>query len=235
MITLTHSAAHAVINPDGGAWLGELGVGSDQILFPRSDLKNADGELKARGGMHVCLPNFGPGGESGLAQHGFGRTSSWTVVAQEESKTILSLESTTPGYVGLFTTLTYRLNSNSLLAELALTNRGSEPMRVAPGFHPYFALDPSEKKVLVNGTRYELSEIEGTEFIEAKKAELLTKNQRIALQSENLATWAIWTDQLGSYVCVEPTFGGNRFLEPETPNEQLAPGETKTYSLRIEW
>lgn len=234
MITLNHSSAHAVINPDG-AWLGELGVGSDQILFPRSDLKNKEGELKARGGMHVCLPNFGPGGESGLAQHGFGRTSSWTVVSQEASKAVLSLEPTVPGYVGLFATLTYRLESTSLLAELALTNRGSESMRVAPGFHPYFAVEPSEKKVFVNGTRYELSEIEGTEYIRADTAELLTKDQRVILKPENLTTWAIWTDQLGSYVCVEPTFGGNRFLEPESPDEQLAPGETKTYSLRIEW
>ncbi len=235
MITLTHSAAHAVINPDGGAWLGELGVGSEQILFPRSDLKNADGELKARGGMHVCLPNFGPGGESGLAQHGFGRTSAWMVVTQEESTAVLSLESTGQGYAGLFAILTYRLESSSLLTELALTNRGSETMRVAPGFHPYFAVDPSEKKVFVNGTRYELSEIEGTEYIEANSAELVAGNQRVVLTPENLTTWAIWTDQLGPYVCVEPTFGGNRFLEPESPDEQLAPGETKTYSLRIEW
>jgi len=66
-------------------------------------------------------------------------------------------------------------------------------------------------------------------------AVLTATNLRVTLTPKNLSTWAIWTDQLGPYVCVEPTFGGNRFLEPESPDEQLAPDQTKTYSLRIEW
>jgi len=234
MITLNHSSAHAVINPDG-AWLGELGVGSDQILFPQTVLKNASGEQKVRGGMHVCLPNFGPGGESGLAQHGFGRTSTWTVLQQSESEASLGLNATEPGYAGLHAVLSYRLSSSSLTAELVLTNQGSTTMRAAPGFHPYFALEPSEKSVDVNGTLYRLDSLEGTEYIDAKSAVLTATNLRVTLTPKNLSTWAIWTDQLGPYVCVEPTFGGNRFLEPESPDEQLAPDQTKTYSLRIEW
>lgn len=234
MITLTSGSAHAVVNPDG-AWVGELGTNGDNILFPLSVLTNAAGEQKARGGMHVCLPNFGPGGDSGLAQHGFGRTSAWTVVSQEESKTVLTLESTETGYDGLISTLTYELGNNSFMARLELTNRSSQPMRVAPGFHPYFALSPSEKKVWVNNERYALENLEGTEYEVAAQAELRTQKHVLMLLPENLTTWAIWTDQLGNYVCVEPTLGGNRFLEAERSDETLMPGQTRTYSVRIHW
>lgn len=234
MITLTSGSAHAVVNPDG-AWVGELGTNGDNILFPLSVLTNKAGEQKARGGMHVCLPNFGPGGESGLAQHGFGRISTWTVLQQDESIVVLRLESRETGYAGLEATLTYELEDDSFAARLELTNRSSEPMRVAPGFHPYFALGSSEKKVWVNNERYELDNLEGTEYEVATKAELRTQKHVLTLLQENLTTWAIWTDQLGPYVCVEPTFGGNRFLEPKKPDEQLASEEKKTYSLWIEW
>lgn len=234
MITLKHDLAHAVINPDNGAWVSELSVGSEQILFPRTDLKDADGGLKARGGMHVCLPNFGPGGESGLVQHGFGRTSTWSVIQQNESSVLLELTATDE-YAGLIAELEYSAERNLFVARLSLTNRGSTPLRVAPGFHPYFALEPSETTVTVNGELFKLSEIAGTEYRRANSAKLLTAKRHITLTTENLSTWAIWTDQLGSYVCVEPTFGGNRFLEPEQPDEQLAPSETKTYSVRIAW
>ena len=233
MLKLSFGNSSATISPNG-AWVEHLDNGG-AVFFPKTTLVDATGAEKARGGMHVCLPNFGPGGDSGLAQHGFGRTSSWTVMVQEESQAVLGLEATTPGYVGLFATLTYRLESSSLLAELTLMNRSSESMRVAPGFHPYFALDPSEKKVIVNGVRYELNKIEGTVFIEADQVELITKNQQVILTSKNLTTWAIWTDQLGPYVCVEPTFGGNRFLEAARSDEVLAPAQARTYSVRISW
>lgn len=234
MITLNHNLTRVVINPDEGAWVTELIVDSKQILFPRSDLKNASGELKARGGMHVCLPNFGPGGESGLAQHGFGRTSSWSIVQQNESSAVLELQAPDE-YAGLVAQVEYTVEQNSFGARLSLTNRGSASLRVAPGFHPYFALEPSETAVTVNGESIELSDLAGTEYRNADSAELVTAKQHLVLATENLSTWAIWTDQLGSYVCVEPTFGGNRFLEPKQPDEQLAPGETKTYVVRVSW
>lgn len=234
MITLKHDLAHAVINPDNGAWVSELSVGSKQILFPRSDLQNANGESKARGGMHVCLPNFGPGGESGLAQHGFGRTSSWSVIQQDESSVHLELQAEAE-YAGMVAELEYTVERNSFVTRLSLTNRSSTTLRVAPGFHPYFALESSETTVTVNGELFTLSGIAGTEYRRANSAELVTAKRHVTLTTENLSTWAIWTDQLGNYVCVEPTFGGNRFLEPEQPDEQLAPSETETYSVRIAW
>lgn len=234
MIELAQGATRAVINPHG-AWVEELTVGETPLFFPKSELMNDTGEAKTRGGMHVCLPNFGPGGDSGLAQHGFGRTSTWSVLQQDESSVLLGLESTSDEYAGLVATLEYNLGQSTFTARLSLTNQGGTPLRVAPGFHPYFALKPSETTVTVNGGSFQLNELAGTEYRDADSAELVTAMRRVVMTTENLRTWAIWTDQLGDYVCVEPTFGGNRFLEPEQSDEQLVPGDAKKYSVRIEW
>lgn len=234
MITLVHGDSHVTIDPEG-AWVSELAVSSDQLLFPRTTLTDTISGSKVRGGMHVCLPNFGPGGEGGLAQHGFGRTSLWSIVQQSVSSVILELEAASHDYAGLVATLEYSLENGSFTARLSLTNRGSEVIRVAPGFHPYFAVSSSESTVTVNDELFELNKLAGTEYRVSESARLTTDEHQILMTTENLTTWAIWTDQLGSYVCVEPTFGGNRFLEPEQPDEQLPPGETSHYSVTIHW
>lgn len=234
MIELTANNGQLLVNPDG-AWVESLSDSSNSVFFPKSTIPDANGAEKTRGGMHVCLPNFGPGGESGLAQHGFGRTSTWSVLQQTESSVTLELNGGESGYDKLVSRLNYEIGETAMTATLWLTNNGDTPLRVAPGFHPYFALEPSEKVVVMNGIQYELDELAGTEYIAAESADIQTATRRISITIENLKTWAIWTDQLGQYVCVEPTFGGNRFLETEQPDEQLQSGETKQYSVTINY
>ena len=232
MIRLAQGQVTAEIN-EFGAWVESLTSGGQAILFPKTGIINETGEAKTRGGMHVCLPNFGPGGNSGLAQHGFGRTSLWSVIQQNEFSVTIKLEATEPSYAGLVSILTYHLDDNSLTAHLELSNEGSAPLRVAPGFHPYFALKPTETAVTVNDRTYDLNSLAGTKYVVTEKAQLHTSTRNISIIQESLTNWAIWTDQLGSYVCIEPTFGGNRFLEDEKQDELLAPGETRAYSLQI--
>lgn len=234
MISLIHGVTNATVNPEG-AWVESLTANGEAVLFPKSELTNEAGESKARGGMHVCLPNFGPGGDSGLAQHGFGRTSLWQIAQQDASSASLELKAPSAQYNGLEATLTYQLGDNSLSADLSLTNAGGKPLRVAPGFHPYFALNESETVVNINGKARELSTLADAEFIGAETIELATAERTIHLSQTNLTTWAIWTDKLGNYVCVEPTFGGYRFLEAEQSDENLLPDQTRTYSVRIRW
>ena len=234
VIEIGSNNERVLINPNG-AWVERLDSGEGSVLFPKSTLIDATGAEKARGGMHVCLPNFGPGGESGLAQHGFGRISTWTVLQQDATSVTLELKVTEGNYTGLVAELQYKLGEKSLTASLSLSNSGAAPLRVAPGFHPYFALEASEAAVPVNGESFNLDELSGTEYREAESVELITATQHIIMNTENLSTWAIWTDQLGDYVCVEPTLGGNRFLESTQPDEQLSPGETKRYSVTTRW
>lgn len=234
MITLTSGQAQAVINPEG-AWVEELTSDGQPILFSKTELMSESGDKKARGGMHICLPNFGPGGDSGLPQHGFGRTAIWEVTGQAHSSVTLHLNGSTLDYSHLDVTLEYRLEESSLTATLTLRNTDGVSMRVAPGFHPYFYLEESETAVAVNSTVYDLSSLAGTEFLEGSTMTLQTASRTLSLSSKNLSTYALWTDSLANYVCLEPTFGGYRFLEAPTPEEQLEPNAEKTYSCTINW
>ncbi len=232
MIVIENGSTKAVINPNG-AWVEELSENGNQILFPHTQLVSDSGEHKDRGGMHVCLPNFGPGGNSQLAQHGFGRTSEWKVLKHNKNSVTLRLKTDMPHYGNMVSTLLYEVKDGSLSATLNLKNKGQVSVRVAPGFHPYFHLDESESAIEVNGIVYELADLGGTEFIESEKATLKTVGREINITQLGLSKWAIWTDMLANYVCVEPTFGGYRFLENSSPEEFIAPGKEKSFACTI--
>jgi glucose-6-phosphate 1-epimerase len=231
-IEIYSSSLKAIISREG-AWLTNLSDDNGDILFPKRKLKAPDGSSKARGGCHVCLPNFGPGGDSGLAQHGFGRTSVWEVGEQNENSASFLLKGGAEGYEGLEARLTYTVD-NALTMKLELTNTGHAPLRVAPGFHPYFILQPGEGQVMVEDTKHDLDDLADTLYEDGQSKKLITTNRTINLTSENLPTWAIWTDQLSNYVCVEPTHAGNAFLNDKpAENELLQPGQSETYSCII--
>ena len=90
-IELYNGATKAIISTKGG-YVTNLANDEGDILFPKRTLKDAEGNEKTRGGSHACLPNFGPGGASGLEQHGYGRTSDWRVVERSETRVELLCE-----------------------------------------------------------------------------------------------------------------------------------------------
>jgi glucose-6-phosphate 1-epimerase len=225
----------ALISLDGG-WLTNLSDQSGDILFPKRLLTDAAGDKKIRGGCHVCLPNFGPGGSTGQSQHGFGRTMPWFVLDQQPSRLELELSQGKDEYGALTSIVVYELEARSMKISLKLSNGSSNTLRVAPGLHPYFALSRGEETASVNGVSYATADLLETKFFEnSSNMTLQTQRRTVTLQSENLSTWALWTDQLGEYVCVEPTFGGYAFLEQATDNQQLRTAEAQMYSLTISW
>src|SRR5437764_1001842 len=84
-----------------GAWLSRFEQSGMPLLFPRQSYELPDGTTKVRGGCHICLPNFGPGGESGLPQHGFARDEEWQCHTQSASEVVLGLTVRSGQYVGL--------------------------------------------------------------------------------------------------------------------------------------
>lgn len=233
-VELVYGTTKAIVDPQG-AYLTNLSDDRGDILFPKRNLTAEDGTSKLRGGSHICLPNFGPGGASGQPQHGFGRTSLWEVTDKTESSVLLTLLEGKQGYDDMSSVLTYQLADNMLMMTCELTNNGSAPLRVAPAFHPYFSLT-GEKEVEIDGVKTELDDLSEAQFMGDNRHELKTAARTFTLDSTDLPIWAKWTDQLGRYVCVEPSLGGFTFLEDSPkPEEILPPGGSKTYAFSITW
>lgn len=223
----------AIIDPIGG-WMTNLSDEYGDVLFPKRSLKTADGGTKVRGGCHVCLPNFGPGGDSSQPQHGYGRTSQWQVSGKTRSSALLTLASGEGGYEGVSAKLSYQLTERELAMRLTLANGGDTTLEVAPAFHPYFSLNSDEATVAVDDEVYQLDELADTGFIDGNAHALKTMGRSFELYSDELRRWALWTDRLGAYVCVEPTENGFAFAERLT-KKQLKPNQEFSWNFTLKW
>ena len=230
-ITLHTGTTTATITTSG-AYITSLADEHGDVFYPLQQLTTSDGERKTRGGCHVCLPNFGPGGASGLAQHGFGRTSQWQVVEHTSDRVELMLKGN-GAYAGLESRLVYTVAERQLAMQLTLVNVGDDELLVAPAFHPYFAYDGA--LVLDGQPLADLTPLAETIFVNRSTRQLVTGLRTITLQSEGLPRWAVWTDELGSYLCVEPTHSGNSFADNPAHAVALAPGQVARYGVRVGW
>ena len=230
-ITL-HTGMTTVTITIDGAYITSLTDEHGDVFYPLQTLTTPDSERKTRGGCHVCLPNFGPGGASGLAQHGFGRTSQWQVVEQASDRVELVLQGS-DDYAGLESRLVYTVAEHQLAMQLMLVNVGEEELLVAPAFHPYFVYDGVP--VLDSQPLADLAPLADTIFVDGPTRQLATGLRTITLQSEGLPRWAVWTDELGPYLCVEPTHSGNSFADNPAHAAALAPGQTVRYGVRVGW
>lgn len=231
MIELKSGETVLWVDPKG-AFLVSLQQAGEDILFPRTQLKNASGEIKTRGGLHVCLPNFGPDSKFGLNQHGFGRELVWQVIEQSANQAVLSLNSGLSPYEKLHSMLKIVLSNERLDLKLVLENLGTEALEVAPAFHPYFATQKDEKTFQLDDEVLRLDELSDTIFRDDVKLAKISEREFVFNQT-NLNRFAIWTDQLSNYVCIEPTFDGYAFADGGT--EVLDAKDTKFYSFDFGW
>lgn len=223
--------AEAVIELDG-AYVAILKDAGRDILYPKQLITLADGSSKWRGGSHVCLPQFGPGGTTGLAQHGYGRLRAWQLVDYTQNEVTLAL-SGEGVYSGLQSQLTYRLDGRSFESTLSLHNTGNNALVVAPAFHPYFACNQSFQ---IDQVTYDDADaLQGTLFIDGANHVLANGWRDVTVSSRELQRWALWTDYYGQYICIEPTLGGNVFIEDMNRAETMTTGETRQYSYCIQW
>lgn len=229
-ISLSNGEVHAKVNTDG-AWLEQLATHSGDILFPKQFFTVGDVE-KPRGGCHVCLPNFGPGGDSGQPQHGYGRNVEWAVGDQTDSSVTLQLSQGVDRFAPLSSRLHYDLGANVLHVALEVTNTGQEPLPVSPGFHPYFATASSQEPLL-DEEHIDLDQLSEATFMDGATHSLTVGRINLQLQSETMPVWALWSDRLGEYVCLEPTAAGNAF--EENAAQVLQPDDTARYAFEISW
>ena len=231
-IELYSGGTKAIISTEGG-YVTNLSNELGDILYPKRQLLAPDGSEKTRGGSHVCMPNFGPGGTTTLAQHGYGRTSNWQVINTSVTRAELMCEGI-GDYTNMESYLTYELSDTAFTMQLRLKNTGTLPLNVAPAFHPYWYR--GAQMPTVNDIAYEdLAEFNEAKFILGHTQQLGLAGRQLVLRSDELLHWAQWTDQLGDYFCLEPSQSGFAFNEDISRADTLEPGSEKLYKFTISW
>lgn len=233
-IILQHGTKRMSVDLEG-AWITSLTDGDQTILYPRTSLQAPDGSTKQRGGCHVCLPNFGPGGESGLSQHGFGRTMTWVAIEQGDDTLRLRLNNCPNPYEEMVAELKYELTDKGCEMTLQVRNEGKEILVIAPAFHPYFNYK-DQAAVRLNGQTIPFDILNDAQYEKRDDQTLQLDDNNVQVSSQRLPVWAVWTDGLGAYLCVEPTQSGNAFLtENKAGADCLLPGAEASYACWLSW
>jgi len=214
-----------------GAYLARLDDEQGRPILAR--FAHVGEASKARGGSHVCLPYFGPDA-LGRPQHGFGRDLEWRIEPADNGA-MTYFEQEVPGWEGFRAQIEYMYGDKTFEIKLTAFNGGSVALRISPGFHPYFALASNTAEL--DGVSLNANEHGEATFIEGPTHTLKTDTHELTLHSEELQTWAVWSDRLGDYFCVEPTFRGPSFAAGTEPldGEVLAPGEERSFAFTISW
>ncbi len=230
IIELRSGDKKAIVDTKGG-YLTNYADEQGDIIYPKRVIAIESGEQKTRGGCHVCVPNFGPGGASGLDQHGYGRTSNWNIAESGDNHVTLSL-SGQGGYNDMPATLRYEIGEYDFVMELTLTNNGEHVLEVGPAFQPYFA---TGDHLVVDGEPFDMAAYNDMVLSDESPEKLVNTNGRaLVLKSPAMPYWAQWSDRLADYFCIEPSFGGFTFVEQNhRRTDMLQPGETKVYTFTI--
>lgn len=230
-IIARNERAELVVDTEGGV-IESYRLDTRDIFYPRQEI-----EGKMRGGCHVCAPNFGPGGNTDQPQHGYARTVEWEIISPElanSGEVVLAHQMITGEFAGLHLRLAYVLMDNKLQMSLTASNQSDRPLKIAPGFHPYFALpEDREGVVSFNSETYRTRDLEEAVFIASPNASnfvTIDDTQQFSLVSP-LSVYALWTAHPDRYVCVEPTLAGYGF---ENGGEDvLEPAEVRRYTALI--
>ena len=229
-ISLENSLAKIKVNPNGG-YIDHYDVLGKHIFFPRLMTKIGN-RLKVRGGMHPCLPNFGQDKSlNTLPSHGFGRDLVWQVLIQREDYVKLALDGI-DDYEGVRFFLTYELEGANLLASIDIENNSNEAKLVAPGFHPYFYADRGG--FAINGKDLDRKDLPNSIYIKAKDSSFIVNSNNIEIiGEENVNQYIVWSDFVGDYICVEPTFSANSFENLKEEVYKLNKGQTFSLVIKI--
>jgi len=216
------------VDPNG-AYITSFKSGDRDLFFEKRQVAYHNLE-KPRGGCHVCLPQFGPSGQYKLRQHGYGRDEIWEVVYKNERYLKLNHLQEEGDWKGLDATLEYVLGGDSLECILSVKNTSKKGLKLAPGFHPYYQMREDDE-LIINGQAYPFDILEKTLYIDNVRSFEINK-QKYTIENENLNLFAIWTDLKDKYVCIEPSYRGDTFIE-DRGYMILKPREEKRFSFKI--
>jgi len=233
-------------------------VGSWQVLYRPMETGNVE-----RWGMPLMIPNFsrlkdGLFKQKGttLPIHGFGRSLPWTVIEHDSGHISIQLMSnsvTRQNYPYDFTFVaTIEAGEKTLTYTLTMENRSDEEMPIAPGFHPYFAIEQQDKAKLV---------VDGLPAFDAAAFDWDTRPpddphpfpHHVAIGFPNRGTLAIaerhedaryvlsnmqvWTEPASApdheFVCFEPTVSSEDALNRPADRLNMAPHSSQHSVLQL--
>ena len=154
-IVIEHGGVAARVMPERGGIVTACSVDGRELLYmDRATL--LDPGKSVRGGIPLLFPFAGRlDGDrlvhagSTMKQHGFARNRRWTVVGHGTGAVRLGLDSdaeTRSAYPHDFRLeQTVTLLPRGLQLELLVHNRGTAPLPIAPGWHPYFPCASADK------------------------------------------------------------------------------------------
>ncbi|NJK39039.1 MAG: aldose epimerase [Oscillatoriales cyanobacterium RM2_1_1] len=238
---LSDGESQVQIVPERGGILTEWQMDGQPIFYLDRE-RFTDPALSVRGGIPLLFPICGNlvedsytlnGQSYSLKQHGFARTSSWTVAQQHTeagASLTVSLKSnpeTLASYPFEFElNYIYTLRGNTLELRFRHTNLSSTAMPFATGIHPYFFVsDKAKLQVELPTTQFKikgnetLQEFSGTfdfsqEEIDYAFTNLTGQTATVIDQSRGLkltltydnhySTLVFWTVKGKDFYCLEP-------------------------------
>ncbi|HLH63535.1 MAG TPA: hypothetical protein VKV20_17775 [Ktedonobacteraceae bacterium] len=233
-------------------------VGSWQVLYRPEETGNVK-----RWGLPLMIPNFsrlkdGIFKEKGtmLPIHGFGRLLPWTVTSMDSSSLSMQLSSsdaTRESYPYEFIfTATIQAGEQTLTYTVTMENRGDEIMPIAPGFHPYFAIEQQQKSQLITGglPAFKASDFDWVTNIPDNPypfphhVDIQFPGRGTLAIAElpqdgrySLSNMQVWSETPGKpdhdFVCFEPTAGTEDALNRPTDRLSIDPHSARTIVLQL--
>jgi len=140
---LTNDVARVEVHPARGGLVARFDVGGQPVLY-LDEATLRDTSKNVRGGIPVLFPFAGrPPPGSPLPQHGVARTRAWNVLeASGGEQACLRMGLDVAPYR---LELAVQLSGRRLAVDARVENRGSAPVPVHYGLHPYFFVPDSTK------------------------------------------------------------------------------------------
>lgn len=222
----------ATILPEKGATVISFCSNGTEMFY--LDMDNINSPERPRCGIPFLFPVFGRTPEDSVYPmeiHGFGHTSVWTVVEEKEDLLRLELtanDTTRTVYPFEFRVeLCFLIKNGKLSIHQTYENTGEKEMPFAFGFHPYFAVNPTEvfvnvdaglemdmmtgQPVPVKKNPVQLVFAEGAPetgafFLQAKNEAVIHVNEKqIHMEfDENFNRLVFWAVRGKEFLCVEP-------------------------------
>lgn len=275
VLTDRGSGSTAEVVPARGGLVSRFTTADGPVLY-LDEATLADPDKNVRGGIPILFPTAGRlagdryvrnGVAYEMKQHGFARNLPWSVAGRNtadaappgSASVTLSLEST-PGTRARFPfdfrlDFTFSLAGRTLSVDQSYANRGSEPMPLHAGFHPYFHVPDAAKRQAVVETaatrafdnvakaerplgRLDLTLAEvDLHLVDHGSSRCVLRRPGappVVLEgSPEMTRWVVWTLAGKDFVCVEPWTAPADALNTGEGLLWVAPGETRRLQLRI--